>query len=152
MTLTVVAERPDTVEARILIGELDELLTLLYPDESRHGFSVDKLIREGVEFFVMRYNGELAGCGGLKVFAGDYAEVKRMYVRPFYRGRGFAKRMLERLEVAARHHQVPLLRLETGIYQTEAIGLYEGAGFVRVGPFGEYNLDPLSIFYEKRLD
>jgi GNAT superfamily N-acetyltransferase len=151
VTLTIVAERPDSVEAQILIGELDDYLTPLYPSESRHGFSVDKLIREGVEFFVMRYNEELVGCGGLKVFAGDYAEVKRMYVRPFYRGKGFAKRMLERLEAVARYHQVPLLRLETGIYQTEAIGLYERVGFSRVGPFGEYRLDPLSLFYEKGL-
>jgi ribosomal protein S18 acetylase RimI-like enzyme len=46
---------------------------------------------------------------------------------------------------------VPLLRLETGIYQTEAIGLYEGFGFERTGPFGEYREDPLSLFYEKRI-
>ena len=44
-----------------------------------------------------------------------------------------------------------LLRLETGIYQTEAIGLYERFGFQPIPPFGAYQLDPLSLFYEKRL-
>jgi len=151
MALTIVAERPDTLDSQTLIGELDDHLDQLYPPDSRHGFNPDKLIREGVEFFVMRYNGELVGCGGVKLFAGDYAEVKRMYVRPTYRGMGFAKRMLERLEEVACQRQLPLLRLETGIYQIEAIGLYKRMGFERIGPFGEYILDPLSIFYEKRV-
>jgi GNAT superfamily N-acetyltransferase len=151
MSLLIVAERPDTTDAQRLITELDEHLTLLYPSESRHGFSVEKLLAEEVAFFVMRYNEELAGCGGLKVFPGDYAEVKRMWVRPHFRGRGFAKGMLEHLSDYARQQQIDLLRLETGIYQTEAIGLYERCGFQRIGPFGEYRLDPLSLFYEKRI-
>jgi putative acetyltransferase len=40
------------------------------------------------------------------------------------------------------------LRLETGISQLEALGLYERAGFRRRGPFGEYREDPLSFFME----
>ena len=52
----------------------------------------------------------------------------------------------------ARHHGVPLLRLETGIHQSEAIGLYERWGFQRIPPFPPYREDPLSRCYEKRLD
>jgi hypothetical protein len=44
-----------------------------------------------------------------------------------------------------------VLRLETGIYQLEAIGLYERCGFQRIPPFGDYKADPLSVFFEKRL-
>jgi putative acetyltransferase len=152
MSLQIVAERPDTMDAQTLIKELDDYLTPLYPSESRHGFSVEKLIREEVAFFVMRYNEELAGCGGLKTFPGDYAEIKRMYVRPQWRGRGFAKRMVEHLVAHARQQKVRIVRLETGIYQTEAIGLYERMGFQRIGPFGEYRPDPLSLFYEKQIE
>jgi ribosomal protein S18 acetylase RimI-like enzyme len=152
MSLRIDAERPDSVDAQTLIAELDSYLTPMYPSESRHGFSVEKLIREGVAFFVMRYNEELAGCGGLKAFPGDYAEVKRMYVRPQFRGMGFAKRMLARLEEHARQQEIALLRLETGIYQIEAIGLYERMGYQKIGPFGEYRLDPNSLFYEKRIE
>lgn len=151
MSLQIVAERPDTADSQILIEELEGVLAPLYPVESRHGFSVEKLIREKVAFFVMRYNGELVGCGGVKVYPGDYGEVKRMYVRPTYRGKGFAKQMLVRLEEEARNQRVPLLRLETGIYQVEAIALYERYGFYIVGPFGEYVLDPNSVFYEKSI-
>jgi ribosomal protein S18 acetylase RimI-like enzyme len=46
---------------------------------------------------------------------------------------------------------VGLLRLETGIHQRAAIGLYERVGFRRIPAFGEYKEDPLSRFYEKRL-
>lgn len=155
MALEIVAERPDTADAQTLIAELDAYLTPMYPSESRHGFSVDKLVREGVAFFVMRYNEELAGCGGVKLFVADpterFAEVKRMYVLPNFRGKGLAKHMLAQLADHARQHKIDILRLETGIYQTEAIGLYERMGFRRIGPFGDYCLDPLSLYFEKRI-
>ena len=51
----------------------------------------------------------------------------------------------------ARERGVRLLRLETGIHQKEAIRLYEGSGFRRISPFGEYKEDPLSLFFEKRI-
>jgi putative acetyltransferase len=55
------------------------------------------------------------------------------------------------LSAHAREHGVGLLRLETGIYQREAIGLYERMGFQQIPSFGAYKEDPLSLFYEKRL-
>ena len=75
-----------------------------------------------------------------------------MYIRPQYRGLGLAKRMLDHLESHAREHNVKLLRLETGIYQSEAIGLYERMGFQQIPPFGAYQADSLTRFYEKRID
>jgi ribosomal protein S18 acetylase RimI-like enzyme len=92
-----------------------------------------------------------AGCGGVQLFGTEYGELKRMYVRPEFRGRGLGKLMLEHLADHARRNGARLLRLETGIHQKEAIGLYESFGFKRVPPFGEYKEDPLSIFYEKRI-
>ena len=92
-----------------------------------------------------------AACGGVKLFGAEYGEVKRMYVRPQFRGRGFAKAVLDHLAAYTQAHGVPLLRLETGIHQREAIGLYERAGFHRIPPFGDYTEDPLSVFFEKRI-
>ncbi len=59
--------------------------------------------------------------------------------------------MLDHLAAQARQAGVTVLRLETGIHQAEAIGLYERYGFERVAPFGEYQPDPNSVFFEKRL-
>ncbi|MEZ4735221.1 MAG: GNAT family N-acetyltransferase [Caldilineaceae bacterium] len=151
MSPVIVAERPDTPDAMLLIAELEDHLAPLYPVESRHGFSVEKLIREQVTFFVMRQDNVPAGCGGMKLFGTAYGEVKRMYVRPQFRGLGLSKLLLNHLADYAVAQGVSLLRLETGIYQTEAIGLYERWGFQRIPPFGEYKADPLSLFYEKRI-
>jgi len=144
-------ERPDTSDALTLIAELESYLVPLYPRESRHGYNVEKLLREGVAFFVIREDGVAAGCGGVQLFGTEYAELKRMYVRPQFRGLGRGRLMLNHLADYSRQQGVGVLRLETGIYQEEAIGLYEGFGFQRIPPFGAYMEDPLSLFFEKRI-
>lgn len=148
VTTTVAAERPDTADATALVAELEAQLESLYPRSSRHGYDVAKLVREGVAFFVIRHDSAAAGCGGLQFFGSAYAEVKRMYVRPAFRRLGLGKLMLRHLAAHASQHGVGLLRLETGIYQGEAIGLYEHMGFRPIAPFGNYRDDPLSRFYE----
>ena len=144
-------ERPDSEDAVALITELEAHLDPLYPRESRHGYSVEKLLREGVYFFIVRDQGALIGCGGVQFFGTEYGEIKRMYVRPQFRGLGFAKLMLDHLEQYSRSNGINVLRLETGIHQHEAIGLYEREGFRAIAPFGEYKPDPLSRFYEKHI-
>ncbi len=134
-----------------LVEELEAHLASIYPRESRHGYSVEKLIREGVAFFLIRDDATPAGCGGIQLFGTDYGELKRMYVRQQFRGLGFGKLMLDHLAEYARSRGVGLLRLETGIHQHAAIGLYEGFGFQRIPPFGEYKEDPLSRCYEVRI-
>ena len=151
MPAVIVEERPDTADAMQLIAELDAILAPNYPPGSRHGFSVEKLVNEGVAFFVVRVDGVPAACGGVKLSGSDYGEVKRMYVRPQFRGSGLAKLMLDQLASYAQQRGIPVLRLETGIHQVEAIQLYERYGFRRIPPFGDYFEDPVSLCYEKRL-
>jgi putative acetyltransferase len=152
MASVISRERPDSPDARVLIDELEAELAAHYPKESRHGYSVDKLIAQGVAFFLVRHESQPAGCGGIQLYGKEYGELKRMYVRSQYRGLGLSKQMLEHLAGHARSNGVRLLRLETGIHQHAAIGLYETLGFRIVPPFGEYRDDPLSRFYEKKLD
>jgi GNAT superfamily N-acetyltransferase len=151
MPAIILAERPDTPDATKLIAELQTHLESFYPPESRHGFSVERLIADSVAFFLLRVDGEPAGCGGIKLFDRDYGELKRMYVRPQFRGSGYGNLILDHLANYAQTHGVEVLRLETGIHQIEAIRLYERAGFYRISPFGSYTNDPLSLCYEKRL-
>ena len=152
MPITIVPATPDSADALQLITELDAHLNAIpYPPQSRHALSVERLLREGVAFFVVRYGETPAGCGGVKLFGTEYGEIKRMYVRPAQRGLGLGKAILDRLAQYTRERHVNVLRLETGIYQTEAIGLYERYGFQRRPPFGEYVEDPLSVYMEKSL-
>ncbi len=129
MAVLIQAERPDTDDARMLIDELESHLAPYYPQTSRHGYSVEKLIQQGVAFFVTRQDEVPAGCGGVQFFGQEYGELKRMFVRPQFRGLGLAKLMLEHLEAYSLKHSIPLLRLETGIHQKKAIGLYERMGY-----------------------
>jgi len=116
MAATITPEHPASPDAMALIAELDAHLEPLCPRESRHGFSVEKLIADSVALFVIRDGGAAAGCGGIKLFGTEYGEIKRMYVRPEFRGLGFAKLLLDHLADYARSHGVELLRLETGIH------------------------------------
>src|SRR5688572_33468493 len=106
---------PDSQDAVALIGELDaHLMAHPYPPQSRHAFSVEKLLREQVVFFVTRYERQLADCGGIKLFGTDYGEVKRMFVRPEFRGKGLGKAMLHHLANYARNNGAGVLRVEDG--------------------------------------
>ena len=151
MNVEICEERADSADAQQLITELDEVLGSQYPVESRHGYSVEKLLNQGVIFYVVRCDGAAAACGGVQFFNLEYGELKRMYVRPGFRGMGLARRMISEIEGLARGRGVNLLRLETGIHQVDAIHLYESCGFTRIGPFGAYFEDPLSRCYEKQL-
>jgi GNAT superfamily N-acetyltransferase len=151
MPVVLTAERPDHPDAIALIDELETHLAAHYPAESRHGFSVQKLIDQQVAFFVLRADGRPAGCGGVMLVGREYGELKRMYVRPAFRGAGYGRLLIDRLAAHARAHGVNLLRLETGIHQLAAIRLYEREGFRPIPPFADYPDDPLSRCYEKRL-
>lgn len=151
MQIQIVPERPDTLDARALIEELQASLAPLYPSENQFGYSIEKLIQQNVAFFVVRADDMPVACGGVQIFGDEYGEVKRMFVRPQFRGMGLAKLMLAQLEAYTHARGVPLLRLETGTLQTEALGLYEQYGFTRIPPFGDYAETPLNIYFEKRV-
>jgi putative acetyltransferase len=149
--LTIRPERPDQPEVMRLIEALDAYANALYPPESNHLLDIASLCAPAVTFLVVRDGTEAVGCGAILSDARGWGEVKRMYVRPDQRGRGVGKRVLAEIEQIARRAGLPLLRLETGIHNTEALALYRRAGFVECGPFGDYAADPLSVFMEKRV-
>jgi putative acetyltransferase len=146
---------PRRSEVRELVGELDAYMQGLYPAESNHLVDVEALARPEVRFFVGRVDGESLGCGAIMLRRGEgeaYAEVKRIYVSPRARGLGLGKLLMTRLEAAAAAEGLALMRLETGIYQPQALGLFAHLGYARCGHFGDYPTDdPLSVFMEKRL-
>lgn len=144
-----------TGEAAALLAELDRDLGSAYTAEQQHGLRPDALFQPGVSFFVARLDGAAVGCGGVALHDG-FAEVKRMFTDEAARGRGVAKAILARLEAVARDAGRPLLRLETGVHQHDAIAFYERMGFRTCAAFGDYlAMTPrqieTSVFYEKPL-
>jgi putative acetyltransferase len=149
--LDICPENPDQEDVITLITASDEYLASLYPAESNHSLDIASLARPEVTFFVARLDGKAVGCGAISCRKKEYAEIKRMFVAHHARGTGVGRRVLNTLEEAAFKQGYRVLRLETGVSQPEAIGLYRSAGFVEVEPFGDYKADPLSTFMEKRL-
>lgn len=136
---------------RTLVLALDAYLARLYPVESNHGLSSAGLHADDVRFVTAELDGRPVGCAALRLYPA-YGEVKRMFVLPETRGGGIGRALLGHLEMLARRQGLPCLRLETGVAQPEAVGLYEAVGFRRISPYFPYRPDPLSIFMEKALD
>lgn len=78
-------------------------------------------------------------------------ELKRMYVVPEARGRGFARRILAELERTASAAGHDVVVLGTGLMQPEAIALYLSEGYVEIPVFGFYAGHELARSYGKRL-
>lgn len=140
-------------EVQRLLQASDAYLASLYPAESNHLEPAAALAQTHVGFFGVFCGESLAGCGAVRAMNDDgrYGEVKRMYLDPVLRGRGVSKQLMACIEQHAREQGLSVLRLETGIRQPEALGLYQRQGFQFRPPYGKYQLDPLSVFMEKTL-
>jgi putative acetyltransferase len=151
MTVSIAVENPLTEEIRALIAELNAALHALTPPEHCYHLTVEQMAGPDTAFFVAREDGVAIGCGALKRHAGDIGEVKRMYTRPAYQGRGIGGRIVGEIETHARREGLRHLVLETGDRHPAAWRVYERAGFHRCGPVLDYPESSWSVFYEKPL-
>jgi putative acetyltransferase len=144
---------PADPRVRALLAQSDAYMATLYPAESNHMEDVEALRKPNVFFIGASIDGDIAGCGAVKTMRDDgvYGEIKRVFVAPAHRGRGISRAIMEALERHLVEQGVPLARLEMGALQPEALGLYRRLGYLERPPFGKYQLDPQSLFMEKRL-
>ena len=135
-----------------MIERLDASMKDMYPPESTHLIPPEELSAGANRFFAVKVDGKLMGCGGIRVVGRDYAEIKRIFIDPSSRGLGLAKALLSRLESESRSLGILEMKLETGISQPEAIGLFERCGYTQCPAFGDYPTnDPYSYFMRKTL-
>jgi putative acetyltransferase len=93
-------------------------------------------------------NGEPAGCAGLRPFADDICEIKRLYVRPEFRGSGLGREITERVIEEARKIGYSRMRLDTVSDRMQtAIELYRHIGFKEIAPYREMPV-PTVIYME----
>jgi putative acetyltransferase len=142
---------PDSLEVQALIVVSDAYYVDLYPTESNHLENSDDLKKSNVLFVGCRIDGELVASGAAKIMQddGSYAEIKRVFVLDSHRGKGLSNRIMRFLETELQSRGVSMFRLETGIKQPEALGLYRKLGYEERGPYGSYGPDPYSVFMEK---
>ncbi|MCO1599538.1 GNAT family N-acetyltransferase [Micromonospora sp. RHAY321] len=106
---------------------------------------------DDIRYLAVVLNGRAVACGGLQSLDAATGEVKRMYVRPAYRGRGIARQLLGALEELAFRQGHSVVCLETGTYLPAAIGLYTSCGYDPIPVYGEYVHNPYSVCFAKRL-
>ncbi|KAA2233437.1 GNAT family N-acetyltransferase [Salinarimonas soli] len=149
--LSIRAEDPAQPDVRALLRAGEAFSAALYPAESNHHLPLDALRAPGIRFLVARDgSGRPLATGALALHDG-WAEIKRMWVVEEARGRGLSRAVLDALIGITRDEGVRVLRLETGIANHAALGLYRSMGFRERGPFADYGPDPLSVFMERAL-
>ncbi len=155
--VTLAVEDPRAAESVALFDEMSAFVLHTYPEDEENGIvptTTDELARDGV-LVIARVDGVAAGSGALMAHGPvdglTALEVKRMLVRPEFRGRGLSKLVLQRLEAIARARGAQKLVLMCGPRQPEALRLYETCGYSQRGAYGKHQDHPLSIFFEKHL-
>ena len=152
-SIEVAAEAPDNADSRRCLsayfGELAARFDGGFDAASDDSARADDLTPPTGLFVVARLDGEAVGCGGLKRTDRLVGEIKRVWTAPSARGIGVARRMLRRLETAARDMGVKTLRLDTNRALTEAHALYRKEGFREIARFND---NPYAHhWFEKRL-
>ena len=131
----------------LLVAHLDTMAAHS-PPESRHALDLEGLRAADVTFWTVWQEDRLLGCGALKELDQAHGEIKSMHTAAAARGRGVARRMVEHILDEARRRAYRRLSLETGSMAgfAPARSLYAGFGFRYCPPFGDYRLDPNSVF------
>ena len=96
-----------------------------------------------------------AGIGCLRRIREDMGEIKRMYVRSPFRGKGIGRALLDALLNEAREAGYPKVRLDSARFMKAAHSLYRSAGFREIEPYPESEIPPEFqenwIFMERKL-
>ncbi len=138
------------VDYILLVKLLDADLAI--SDGEDHSFYNQYNKSDQIKHVVLAYIDDVAiGCGALKEFSSQVMEIKRMYVKPTFRGKGVATQILINLEHWAKALSYQKCILETGKKQPEAIGLYHKNRYTVIDNYGPYVGVSNSVCFEKVL-
>lgn len=146
-------DSPLREDVRRLLEEHLQDMAATSPAESVHALDHSALAQPGIMFWTARESGELLGGAALKELNTSQGEIKSMRTAPAARGRGIASLLLTRVIEEARRRGCEEVLLETGSdsFFAPARRLYLRHGFTECPPFGDYALDPHSVYMRLEL-
>lgn len=135
--MLVIEQTPDVAVVRQLILEYAAATGV---DLSFQGFQeeIEALPTHYQAMFLARWDEKPAGCVALRRIDDETCEMKRLYVRPEFRGKNIGRALAERVITEGRERSYNRMRLDTLPTMHEASALYEVLGFVEIAPY-RYN-------------
>ena len=147
------ADDPRRDDVRRLLEQHLMFATSVTPPDGVHALDPDGLLDATITLFSLRLDGELLGIGAIKQLDHDHAELKSMHTAAAARRRGVGSAILGHLVAVAAARGVQRVSLETGAGEAfaPARAMYEAAGFVPCGAFGDYTATPNNAFMTRLL-
>jgi GNAT superfamily N-acetyltransferase len=157
------SEPTDRIERALDPGSVGEVRALFREYASQLGFSLEfqgfdrELVRLPGEYappsgarYLARVGRDPAGCVAVRDLGDRTCEMKRLYVRPGYRGHGLGRRLAERAIAEARRLRYARMRLDTVAGMTEALALYRDLGFRAIAAY-RFNPRTDAAYFELEL-
>lgn len=135
-----------------LCHSLDNFLNELVGGEENRAEYIPYNRLDDIHDVIVAYDDDIpVGIAGFKKYDDKCAEVKRVFIKQEYRGRGISNKLLELLEKTAREKGYRYLILESGEPLVAAMALYRKMGYKVIPNYGQYKDKPDSICMKKKL-
>lgn len=130
----------------------EEYYSSLVGGENNRKSFIPYNISQNIGIVVIAYISDTAvGCAGLKFYSETDAEIKRVWVEPYYRRRRIAVEMMKMIENKAKEQRFSRTILQTREAMTEAVSLYEKLGYYRISNYPPYDKLEGAVCYAKDL-
>ncbi|MCX6650199.1 MAG: GNAT family N-acetyltransferase [Methanomassiliicoccales archaeon] len=134
-----------------MLWEMRREIDRMYDEVTTSPPPQEEFLSPRAVFLAVTSNGRMVGCGAIKPFDGETAEIKRLFVSPAYRRKGIARWIMQELERKATELRYRQTILDTGYKQQGAMRLYESLGYRRIPCAGRQGMKEWSVCFEKRL-
>lgn len=142
-------ENPDFIG---LCHDLDDFLNELVGGEKNRAEYIQYNKLDDIHDVIVAYDEDTpVGSAGFKKYDDECAEVKRVFIKREYRGKGISKKLMELLEERAKNKGYKYLILESGEPLAAAMSLYRKIGYKVVPNYGQYKDMPDSVCMKKEL-
>ncbi|MGB5417215.1 GNAT family N-acetyltransferase [Algibacter sp.] len=148
--IKIVRTNSENLDFVSLVQSLNDYLKIMDGDE--HAFYNQYNNIDVLKHVVVAYDNEIPlACGAIKAFNASSTEVKRMFTKPEFRGKGVASMVLQELEKWSKELMFKSCVLETGKRQKEAVSFYKKMNFKVIPNYGQYENIENSLCFKKEL-